>query len=955
MPVAERIYRYYPEDFGELPVTVLHMDLTFEIHDDHTRIRSALRARTRDLSVKTLTLNARDLEVRDISCEGRTVSFRHDRAAALLSVDFLSRLPPGTEFTLRTCTICRPTANILEGLYYDATPAGAPPTQITQCQQWGFQRLVPCLDDMTAKCTYVTTIIADRRYTHLISNGDVAEERHRFDDARDRIVYANTVTPMAPYLFFLGAGSWDAFRREFEYPDGHTFTLELLAPKGADPDQAAKALEVLAGAVLWVYLFTGPEQYRGMETRRELWNLAQERDRMKRSGGDEGAIAATRARMRELLAGIRPGYRYTGTVYREIAMQNSDFGGMENVGNTTITANRIMPFAQITDPALEYLFRVKVHEFYHNLNGSEVTGRSPFELWLNEAVTVTIEQQHHAFLFGEDYTRLQTVQTLLAPEGGTFALDSGAASMPIEPDGFNDPNDLITGITYVKAPEVVRMIGTLMGREAFARGLDLYHTRFRHGNATRADWIACMEEVSGQSFTGMAQVWLKATGFPVVTVTPAYDAPARTLRLTLRATPSPSGQVWEFPFRAAAVDAEGRDLAEVTARVTGTEQTLEIPGIDPPGFLSLNRGYSFYGKVVHNVPESELLLQARMDPDTVNRYVAFTRLAERAMLLILRNPRAEPSGAFTSLWADLLSDSRLMDIAGGQMLTIFESVEEPAFSHHFTALHMARRQVLRSVAARHGPLLHDTYRRHSGTAGEGLPYVEARVQAIRARQVKNVCLEVLALMDTPETHDLLRRQFGESQAATDRMVAFRLLLESSAPDRLAIFDRFREESAGHPVAWEAFLSSVAGASCPDLPDLVRRAEASPAFRIEQANDQRALYVRFAMNRKVSLESPEGRDLFAEILRRLAAVNETSTVRALQALAHLDRMDAVHRVPLVTLLLEFLRSLDREKQFTTANTVRRLLLGAPEAVRAYEAAHGVITELDEVREKRGENT
>ena len=68
---------------------------------------------------------------------------------------------------------------------------------------------------------------------------------------------------------------------------------------------------------------------------------------------------------------------------------------MENVGNTTITTNRIMPFPQITDPAFEYMARVKVHEYHHNQNGSEVTGQSPFEIWLNEAVTVHIEEQHH--------------------------------------------------------------------------------------------------------------------------------------------------------------------------------------------------------------------------------------------------------------------------------------------------------------------------------------------------------------------------------------------------------------------------------------------------------------------------------------------------------------------------------------------------------------------------------
>jgi aminopeptidase N len=526
--------------------------------------------------------------------------------------------------------------------------------------------------------------------------------------------------------------------------------------------------------------------------------------------------------------------------------------------------------------------------------------------------------------------------------------------MPIEPDGFNDPNDLITGITYVKAPEVVRMIAILAGPEAFARGLDLYHTRFRHGNASRAEWIACMEEISGQSFAGMAQTWLKQTGFPVVTVTPAYDARSRTLHLALRTTAPPTGAAWEFPFRAAAVDVEGRDLAEVTFRVTQTEETVEIPGIDRPAFLSLNRGYAFYGKVVHDAPESELLLQARKDPDTVNRFMAFTRLAEREMLRILRDPQAGPSVPFTSLWAELLADSRLMDNAGGQFLTIFESVEEPTLSHHYAALHGARRQLMQLVAVRHGPLLREVYHWYGTESRPDLPYGEAQARAIRARQVKNVCLEALVLFDSPEVHDVLRRQFQESSAATDRMVAFRLLLESLAPDRLAIFDRYMEESAQHPVAWEAFLSSVAGASCPDLPDLVRRAETSPAFRIEQANDQRALYVRFAMNRKVSLETSSGRSLLAEILRRLAPVNETSTVRALQALAHLDRMEEVHREPLVALLLDCLHSLDRERQATVFRTVQRLLLGAPEAVRAYEAVHGEIPELVEVRKNKGEN-
>lgn len=36
-----------------------------------------------------------------------------------------------------------------------------------------------------------------------------------------------------------------------------------------------------------------------------------------------------------VVAVIRVVPQYTGQVYREIAMENSDYGGMENVGNTT--------------------------------------------------------------------------------------------------------------------------------------------------------------------------------------------------------------------------------------------------------------------------------------------------------------------------------------------------------------------------------------------------------------------------------------------------------------------------------------------------------------------------------------------------------------------------------------------------------------------------------------------
>jgi aminopeptidase N len=938
----ERIFRYEPEDFGEIPVKVLHMDLTFDVFDDHTRVTSLLTARTLDRSLQYLSLNARDLEIISVTAEGRRVTADYRKADGKLCLAFQPRVPPGTEFAVRTETLCRPTRNLLEGLYYDETPPGAPPTQITQCQQWGFQRLVPCIDDMTAKCTYITTIVADARYTHIISNGDVVEPRHPAGEGRDRIRYANMVTPMAPYLFFLGVGTYAAFERQCEYPDGKTFLLVLLVPPDTDPALAREALEILNDAVLWAWLFTGPDQYREPVIRKEAWRLVHERDALKEAGGDARRIGDIRGLLKGYTARITPGYQYTGTVYREIGMQNSDFGGMENVGNTTITTNRIMPFPQMTDPAWDYLFRVKVHEFYHNLNGSEVTGRSPFELWLNEAVAVFIENQNHAFLFGQDYNRLQMVLTLLSPEGGTLALDSGTMAMPVEPDGFNDPNDLITAVTYVKAPEFVRMIETLMGKEAFARALHTYHTRFRHGNASRADWIACMEEAGKEDFAGMAHAWLKETGFPVVTVAQGYDEASRTCTLSLQVSRSKNGKTWEFPFSWALLGAKGEVLAEGLNRIRADREVITVPGVDRPAYASLNRGYSFYGKVKYDPGEDALHLQARTDPDVVNRFLAFHTLADRELARLIADPAASPPEKFTTLLMDLLGDRELTGRLGGLPLTIFESVEDEGLAHRYLALFAARQRLLAAVAGRHRGALLSLSGAPAVADGDGS--TPGRIRAIKARQVRNLVLEILATLDDPEVHGLLYAQFRESPAASDRLSAFRLILASSAKYRDAVFSEFLKESAKNLVAWEAFLSTVAGSNAPDLVELVERAAKSPAFRIEQANDQRALWVRFAMNRKVSLQTPGGRACLLGILEGLARVNETSAVRALQPFAHLDRMEEEYHLPLAGLLADLLKALDPAENPVAYNTVRRLLLGAPRAVAAYEAKFGQLKGL-----------
>jgi len=918
-----REFKYYPEDFGELHVEVEHMDLLFDVHEKETHVSSDLHLVAKN-DLKEIVLNAKELEIHAVECDSEDLEYEYEKEKDILKIRFKNAIKKGTAFTIHTETTCRPKKHLLEGLYYDETPKGAPCQLITQCQQWGFQRIVPCIDDMTAKCTYKTTIIADSKYTHLLTNGDISVPRENVGKRRDKIRYDNLVTPMATYLFFLGCGTYAPFTREFEYPDGKKFLLELLVPPGSDTKAAEHALDILHDGILWIYLFTGPEMYKDLDLRHELKSLVEKRELLKRKKKD---VSDLRQELREKVKKIRPGYQYTGTVYREIGMQNSDFGGMENVGNTTITTNRIMPFPEMSDTAFEYMIRVKVHEFYHNLNGSEVTGRSPFEIWLNEAVTVFIEMKYHAFLFGEEYSRLDTVQDILAPVGGTFALDEGAASLPIEPDGFNDPNELITGMTYVKAPEFVRMIETLIGKEKFAEGLHLYHTRYKHGNASREQWVQCMEEASGFDLKEMARLWLKQTGYPIVDVKRSEGI------LTLKQV---GKKAWEFPLIAAALDKSGKELREQKIWMKKKEGEIRFEKT-PGGFLSLNRGLSFYGKIKMDASKDQLHLQARKDSDMVNRYLAFYQLADIEKLGLIKGKK-EVDRKFIGLYFSLLSDKKLMDSVGPQIVAIFESVEDERYQHAYQKLYETRKKILTAIAKEHKKELLKMYSAYASMKAKGT-YVERQVKLIKARQVKNTCLGLLAKLDTPDIHILIKKQIQVGTCATDRNVAFSLYLNSSARDRLKELKTFEARAKKSLVSWESFLGIVGGNDSSDSIEIMQRVEKSPHFRIEQTNDQRALYGSFASNRRKSLQTAEGRAYLTKILKNLSRINEYTTGRILTNFGAIDKMEPEYRAETAKILVDILKTLDAKKAPSVVNTIKRILRNSPKCVKAYEKRFG----------------
>ena len=165
--MTSKPYKYLRDDFPPLPVKLNHMDLYINFLDAYVEVSNILWiSALRELD--KIELDARDLEIIDISWEkppgGRhetNPKFEYHRDINKLLVMPDGTIRAGETFKLKTVTRCVPSDNILEGIYKDATPDGAPQQFMSQCQQWGFQRIAPVFDDCRAKCSMRTTIEAD--------------------------------------------------------------------------------------------------------------------------------------------------------------------------------------------------------------------------------------------------------------------------------------------------------------------------------------------------------------------------------------------------------------------------------------------------------------------------------------------------------------------------------------------------------------------------------------------------------------------------------------------------------------------------------------------------------------------------------------------------------------------------------------------------------------------------
>jgi aminopeptidase N len=845
--MTDRKYKYHREDFGDLPVTLNH--LTMHISFAHGIVEAVnVLDMTARQEMDEITLDAADLDIAVTELvkspeepvgSGKELEHSYHRDKNKLVIKLPESVSPGERMLARTVTRCVPSDHILEGIYKDATPPGAPRQYMSQCQQWGFQRIMPIFDDCRAKCTMTTTIEADARYTHLISNGNISRVTNPDgkpipkpdDPSRQVITYENPI-PMAPYLFIICAGTWDELVDHVTYDSGRTVRLEYLVPPGR-VEGARIPMEILKESVLWI--------------------------------------------------GRAQDYEYTADTYRTICMTKSNFGGMENVGNTTIVTDAALIDEHTLDYGLIYAHAVIVHEFEHNQCGSETTMDTPFDVWLNEAYTVDVERQFTSTVFDAAFMRLNQVDSIRNPLLGPLAIEDSGRAGKIVREGFNNPDELIDGVTYVKAAEVIRMLRLILGEDVFKAGKTLYFDRYRHSNADTDQFFACFEEVSGVSLEQFKKGWLYTMGYPKVSARSSYDAAKRACTIRFRQKRDEGLEPFHFPIECALVAKDGRSMP-------GTERVLQMKDdtaqliiedvAEEPAFASLNRDYSFYGTFEQeDASPDTLAMQARLETNPFNRVEAFRRLTDIERVKLLNDPDATIYDRWLSVFGELLDEP----IASSGLKAFLLRVDLQPMDRKYLAWYReqvaAREKLVLALNGRYRQSLvkhfHDldTYR---------VP--ESPKDGIEDRILKHVLLDLITADDLPESHGLILDHLAASKTNSDRVAGLIALNRSSAPQRKEILEEYYDKWHGHLSGYANYLRVIALGTNSDVFDMIEREKNRPGFDVNQPTWSRALFITMAANSKM-VWTDTGIDWVGETVTWLAPINDYSASRLLNTFQH----------------------------------------------------------------------
>ncbi|MFT6581179.1 MAG: aminopeptidase N [Alphaproteobacteria bacterium] len=809
-------------DYAPPPYTIDAIDLSFELGEDETRVAACLTVRRQPGAATgaPLVLDGQGMTLISVSIDGVAL----ESHAYAVTPDSLVIGNPPANFTLATETLIQPQNNTaLEGLYKSSG------NFVTQCEAEGFRKITYALDRPDVLAVYSTEITADKSlYPVLLSNGNLLDSEDLPGNLH-RVKWSDP-HPKPSYLFALVAGDLASVEDQFTTKSGRDVTLRIFVEHGKE-DRCDFAMESLKTAMRW----------------------------------DEDVY----------------GLEYDLDIFMIVAVSDFNMGAMENKGLNVFNDKYVLARPDTaTDADYANIEAIIAHEYFHNWTGNRVTCRDWFQLSLKEGLTVFRDQEFSADQRSRPVQRIGDVRTLRARQ---FAEDSGPLAHPVQPKSYIEINNFYTATVYEKGAEVVRMIHTLIGADAFRKGMDLYFERHDGQAATVEDFAAAMADSSGADFSQFRN-WYDQAGTPVLNAEGHYDAESGSYALTLsQSTPTTPGQTEKqpvlIPLALGLVGEDGADLplrldGEADARATERvfqvaekTQTLRFVDIHERPTPSLLRAFSAPVRLTMNLSDSERAFLMSHDSDPFNRWEAGQQFATDILLARIDalqsgaddagsqdNPAAGPAKAYINALARTIDDTSLDKAFLAQMLVLpgEQYIAARMNEVDVDAIHSAREAFRNDIAMQLGDRMARLYQDNASNQS----YAPDATSAGR-RRLRNTALGYLACGESGEGIELCSTQFKRADNMTDAMAALEILSHIDAPARNEAFDAFYARWKDDNIVVDKWLGLQAAASLPGALENVIALLDHEAFSIRNPNKVRALVGAFCNANQVRFHAADG--------------------------------------------------------------------------------------------------
>ncbi|HET6196933.1 MAG TPA: DUF3458 domain-containing protein, partial [Acetobacteraceae bacterium] len=442
-----------------------------------------------------------------------------------------------------------------------------------------------------------------------------------------------------------------------------------------------------------------------------------------------------------------------------------------------------------------------------------------------------------------------------------FREDGGPLAHPVQPDHYITIDNFYTATIYNKGAEVIRMMATIIGREAFRRGMDLYFARHDNQAVTIDDFAQAMQDASGIDLTRFKR-WYHQAGTPEITVSDSHDATARryTLTLTQRTPPTP-GQPDKQPLMVPVVmgllDPAGREVAARTLLFGDAEQSFVFDDVAERPVPSLLRSFSAPVKLSGMQP-AQLQFLAAHDTDPFVRWESGQQYATQLLLAMAAAWRRGETPALEPGLIDALA-ATLRD-ADADPAFAAEALSLPTESFLADQMAVADVDAIHAVRDSARVAIGNALRSELGATYERLtdagPY---RIDgaSIGRRALRNACLAYLASGGDPDGIARAKAQFDAGQNMTDGLAALAVLSAIDCPERRAALDAFHARWKGDDLVLDKWFAIQAMSPLPDTLSAVRALAKHADFDLRNPNRVRALVASFASGNQVRFHAADG--------------------------------------------------------------------------------------------------